>query len=176
MKTTVIDLHKVKCPNCKGKKKLMPRGHGKTQLVLKDCPKCNGKGTIRPDYDQYIGRAQKRTKALREEFPYNSKWYNPFKTAEEYEPYIRAKIKKDPKYYNLNELRGFRLGCWCGDFTEVQEDCPECSGWGRINHKLDKFMVTSQVYLCDNCNGTGNLPMKCHGQVLIKLIRERFGE
>ena len=55
----------------------------------------------------------------------DSKWCNPFKVGkggkgltreesiEKYEEYICEKIKEDPEKYNLGELKGKRLGCWC---------------------------------------------------------------
>jgi len=95
--------------------------------------KKNGK---RPKYDIYIGRKLKPFMD-REGITFNSKWRNPYLSLEEYELYIRDCIDKTPEYYDLNELKGKRLGCWC--------------------------ITTSEVY-----------PMKCHGQVLLKLIREAF--
>lgn len=68
----------------------------------------------------------------------SSKWHNPFKVGtqytrdsclEAYEIYIKKKIKKYPKKYNLKELVGKTLGCWC-------------------------------------------FPKKCHGNVLIKLLKQ----
>jgi len=49
------------------------------------------------------------------------------------------KIKNDPKYYNLDELEGKILGCWC-----------------ITTNKLE--------------------PLKCHGQILMKLLREKKNE
>jgi len=54
--------------------------------------------------------------------PQASIWANPFKVStnksrqkiiEEYEEYIRKKIKDDPEKYNIENLRGKKLGCWC---------------------------------------------------------------
>jgi len=96
---------------------------------------------VRPHYDLYIGRAQMRTHALHEEFPKDSKWANPFsiekygaKALELYENYIRKRISLDPKMFNLNELEGLRLGCWCATTRTLT-------------------------------------PLKCHGQILIKLLK-----
>ena len=50
----------------------------------------------------------------------------------QFETYIKNKIRDDPKMYDLAELRGKRLGCWC-------------------------------------------VPERCHGEVLERLVRERFG-
>lgn len=30
-----------------------------------------------------------------------------------YEGYIKEKIKSNPEYHNLNELRSKKIGCWC---------------------------------------------------------------
>ena len=59
----------------------------------------------------------------KERFPkQDSKWCNPFKitknvTREEvlnqFEEYIKKKIEEDPIKYNLDELIGKNLGCWC---------------------------------------------------------------
>ena len=66
-------------------------------------------------YDVYIGRP--------------SKWGNPFShrrgiegteyvgtienAVEFYEKYIKVKIRENPTYFDLDELRGMRLGCFC---------------------------------------------------------------
>ena len=65
----------------------------------------NGK---RPYYDIYIGRKTRNT-----EFIKDSKWHNPRLTLEEYELYIRNAIEETPEYFNLDELKGKILGCWC---------------------------------------------------------------
>jgi hypothetical protein len=110
MKTSIVDLHKV--------------------------------NHHRPPFDVYIGRAVRYT-----EFTKNSIWYNPY-FAKNYEPdhiqdclrdyeiYIREKIKQDPVKYNLRELVGKKLGCWCLTTDNFDE------------------------------------PMRCHGQILLKLIKE----
>jgi len=102
-----------------------------------DIHKKNGK---RAEYDEYIGRAVDGT-----EFTEDSIWANPYtykmfgdQAVILYESYIRAKIKKEPKLYNLEKLRNKRLGCWC--------------------------ITTDKIY-----------PIKCHGQVLMKLLLEKFG-
>lgn len=60
--------------------------------------------------------------------PSSSKWANPYKLKDKsreeclkyYEIYIRFQIKNNPEYYNIQELKGKKLGCWC---------CPEmCHG------------------------------------------------
>ena len=89
------------------------------------------KGGIRPHFDVYIGRRVRNT-----EFTNDSKWHNPFLPLEKYEKYILEKIKQDPEFWDLEDLRGRTLGCWC------------------IN--TDK-----------------ETPLKCHGQILLKLIREK---
>ena len=53
--------------------------------------------------------------------PVSSKWANPYKlktlsreeSLELYETYIREKISENPEFYNLQELKGKKLGCWC---------------------------------------------------------------
>ncbi len=106
----------------------------KTKTSLIDIHKRKG---VRPAFDVYIGRYVQF-----QEFK-TSKWHNPFtlkKHTEEqslvlYERHIRQKIKEDPIKYDLNELKGKRLGCWC--------------------------VTTDKPY-----------PLRCHGQVLMKLIKE----
>lgn len=109
----------------------------KTQIV--DIHKINGK---RLEFDIYIGRAVRYT-----EFTKNSIWYNPYLAKDydldniqdclrDYEVYIREKITKDPIQYNLKELVGKKLGCWCLNTDSFEE------------------------------------PLRCHGQILLKLIKE----
>lgn len=50
----------------------------------------------------------------------DSKWANPFKVTDsreeciqKYREYITKKINERPDYYDLNELIGKNLGCWC---------------------------------------------------------------
>lgn len=52
----------------------------------------------------------------------DSKWANKFKVGkdgtreeciEKYRQYILKKIEKNPEKYNIEELRGKKLGCWC---------------------------------------------------------------
>lgn len=71
------------------------------------------------EFTKYIGRAlpyQGLDPRCRE----SSKWFNPFtlkKYGKEsiilYEEYIRKKIRSNPQKYNLSELTGEILGCWC---------------------------------------------------------------
>lgn len=97
----------------------------------------------RPAFDVYIGRALQYT-----EFTQNSIWHNPYRRShyfsdedfhkhclEDYESFIRIAIASKPEKYNLESLRGKRLGCWC--------------------------VTTDQIY-----------PLKCHGQILLKLLKE----
>jgi len=39
-----------------------------------------------------------------------------------YNKYIVDKIKEDPNYYDLNELRGKNLGCWCNAGDRCHND------------------------------------------------------
>lgn len=89
----------------------------------------------RPEFDVYIGRRICR----HHDFQKSSKWANPHLSLEEYEEYIRRKIKRNPKYFNLDELKGKKLGCWCVNTNKIE-------------------------------------PLICHGQVLMKLIREKENE
>ena len=59
----------------------------------------------------------------------SSKWANPYKISDKmsrdevltkYKEYIIKKIKEDPKKYNIEELRGKNLGCWCKTFKNPQ--------------------------------------------------------
>ena len=93
---------------------------------------------IRPQYDNlkewmedennvYIGRRGivfiKTADDKKERYPkLDSKWCNPFKIGkkytresclEAYEEYILKKIEDEPEIYNLEELKGKNLGCWC---------------------------------------------------------------
>ena len=92
---------------------------------------------IRPKFDNlkewnehddnlYIGRRGIvfiKTEEGKERYPkQDSKWCNPFKidknntredVLEKYEGYILEKIRKEPEKYNLKELVGKNLGCWC---------------------------------------------------------------
>ena len=51
----------------------------------------------------------------------SSKWRNPFsikkygrdECLEKYKEYILKKINENPEIYNLNEINGKNLGCWC---------------------------------------------------------------
>ena len=88
----------------------------------------------RPEFDIYIGRYINRSQFNRA-FE-GSKWSNPYLPLDKYEIYIRKYIKNDPEKYNLNELKGKRLGCWC--------------------------ITTDKLK-----------PLICHGQILMKLIKER---
>jgi len=94
----------------------------------------------------YIGRPGVvfvgKPDGTKERFPkQGSKWANPFKISnngytretslDAYEQYIRQKILEDPLRYDLNELKGKALGCWCkperchGDILEKL--CRECA-------------------------------------------------
>jgi hypothetical protein len=81
----------------------------------------------------YVGR-RGRIFINKEIYNYSdSKWRNIFKCTkhkeidtiekclELYENYIKELIKKDAKEYNLDELKGKNLGCWCdyGDKCHV---------------------------------------------------------
>ncbi len=94
-----------------------------------DIHRING---TRPPFDVYIGRATQGT-----EFNMDSKWANPYKPQNyqnpkdclvAYENYIRAKIKTDPKRYDLKELWGKRLGCWCLTDTQFPPTTFSCHG------------------------------------------------
>jgi len=86
----------------------------------------------RPQFDIYIGRATYNT-----EFNTDSKWHNPYRIIYEvdrrnilkdYKKYIRDKIKEDPIIYNIEELRGKILGCWCIDSGRYDEESLRCHG------------------------------------------------
>lgn len=93
----------------------------------------------RPTFDVYIGQAVYNGAWPRPA----SKWHNPFPLSrypingmQRFEAYIRGKIGGNPEKYDLTELVGKRLGCWC---------------------------VNQPWYS----------PGKCHGDVLVKLIKEK---
>ncbi len=59
----------------------------------------------------------------------SSKWANPFKISkhlnreesiDRYKKYISEKISNDP-YYNLQELKGKNIGCWC--VSDLEKQC-----------------------------------------------------
>jgi len=79
---------------------------------------------IRPEFDEYIGRRitrqNKSTIDLKKYWKKGSKWQNPYNTVEEYEPYIRKKIKQNPTYYNIKELIGKKLGDWCITTNKIE--------------------------------------------------------
>lgn len=87
----------------------------KNETRIVDIHKKKGK---RPDFDVYIGR---KTKTKSNKFCYSSKWCNPYpikefglyRSLELYKKRIKKLIKFHPKKYNLKELYGKRLGCWC---------------------------------------------------------------
>jgi hypothetical protein len=96
---------------------------------------------IRPKYNDlkewvnnenniYIGRAGIvfiKNGENKERFPkLNSKWANPYKidkkkdvelertrVIKDYKKYILNKIENEPEIYNIEELKGKNLGCWC---------------------------------------------------------------
>ncbi len=77
--------------------------------------------TQEPD-NVYIGRAGVVFIDGRRFPPRASVWANPFKiqatvsrhdVIAKYEAYIRECIQRAPEQYNIEALRGKRLGCWC---------------------------------------------------------------
>jgi hypothetical protein len=97
-----------------------------TKTSVVDVHKKNGK---RPEYDIYIGRAVRGT-----EFTRPSKWNNPFRVGRSFgrEPiternylvlftaYVAGLIERFQVTYNLKDLAGNRLGCWCVTTSEVE--------------------------------------------------------
>lgn len=82
------------------------------QTMVVDIHKRNG---VRPQFDVYIGRMVKHT-----EFTEDSKWCNKDRMGlVEYKAYIKQKIRENPEYYNLDELRNKIMGCWCITTTEI---------------------------------------------------------
>lgn len=98
------------------------------------------KGKIVQDCDIYIGRACNQGGWNLS----SSIWCNPFSVQkygrehclELYRKYILKNIEEFPEEYNLEALKGKRLGCWC-------------------------------------TNGDLNDPIICHGQVLMKIMKEK---
>lgn len=67
-------------------------------------------------FDICVSRAVNGT-----EFIKDSKWCKPYKMKLiKYENYIKEKIKKNPEYYNLDELKGKVLGCWCINTNKIE--------------------------------------------------------
>ena len=104
-----------------------------------DIHKKNGK---RKEFDIYIGRRIWG----HPEFTRSSKWRNGYRVKDfglelslkYYKKSIRKKIEQNQEYYNLDELDGKILGCWCANTKEIT-------------------------------------PLKCHGQILMKLLKEKRG-
>ena len=42
-----------------------------------------------------------------------TKWGNPSGSVETYTAYIQAIMEMNPEHWNLDELRGKNLACWC---------------------------------------------------------------
>lgn len=81
----------------------------------------------------------------------SSIWANPFKIGKDgnrgqviakYRSYIKEKISRDPESYNLEELRGKTLGCWC----------------------------ISNEQGCTTSYDADSTILECHGQVLLELL------
>ena len=83
------------------------------------------------DFDNlYCGRAG-RIFINGEYFGYEgSKWANPYTVKKYslenciklYREYITKKIEEDPENYDLNELKGKNLGCWCNPKDKCHVD------------------------------------------------------
>lgn len=74
----------------------------------------------RPNFDIYIGRALPPWMDKEGIFRVSSKWANPFpvkeygeKSIPMYRSHIIKRIVEEPEYYNLRELIGKLIGCWC---------------------------------------------------------------
>lgn len=76
-------------------------------------------GIVVQDCDVYIGRLCTQGGWYLQA----SKWANPFSVSKYgidqslqlYREYIVERIERDPIYYDLSELHGASLGCWCGN-------------------------------------------------------------
>lgn len=84
----------------------------------------DGISVVVQDCDVYIGR---RCTMSGWDLP-DSKWANPFPAKKYgveqcltlYRNYIMTRIESDPITYDLRELCGKTLGCWCGTGRDVQ--------------------------------------------------------
>lgn len=116
----------------------------KTEVI--DIHKVKGK---RPEYDLYIGRKLPPFMDPDNLFTKNSKWHNPYKPKEVgiiksldlFDSYIRQKIEKNPKKYDIDELIGKRLGCWCRSRYEF------CHGQVLLDLLYEKY--PNSYYLND---------------------------
>lgn len=72
----------------------------------------------------------------------DSIWANPFKLSKEsdrktslkkYEIYIREKIVSDGDVYDLFQLKGKNLGCWCKDSSLHESEQEACHGDVLVN-------------------------------------------
>ena len=110
MKTTIVDIHKI--------------------------------NHQRPAFDLYIGRAVRYT-----EFTKSSKWFNPYRKTdfdeftlqyclEMYEKHIRQMIRVEPNNFDLKELVGKRLGCWCLNTDSYPNQIKDFRCHGQILLKL----------------------------------------
>eukprot|EP00933_Yihiella_yeosuensis_P069307 TRINITY_DN7569_c0_g1_i1.p1 TRINITY_DN7569_c0_g1~~TRINITY_DN7569_c0_g1_i1.p1 ORF type:complete len:231 (-),score=28.33 TRINITY_DN7569_c0_g1_i1:470-1162(-) len=84
--------------------------------------KKSGRGSMSTTIDAVTSAKEKSKKTSRIFHYSGSKWRNPFPIDSEnsraavlqkYEKYIRNKIREEPQKYDLRELQGKRLGCWC---------------------------------------------------------------
>lgn len=117
-------------------------GHLIPLCGLARCRRKNG--SIVTFCDVYIGRRQSQGGWQLPE----SKWHNPFTiktegTAEAVCAKYYHYIKASPLFFQIEELRGRVLGCWCDPVEDTSRDLYE-----RLNHP------------------------KCHGEVLMRLLAE----
>lgn len=96
---------------------------------------------VRPKYDLYIGRNQTRTEELHKEFPVSSKWANPFT------------LKK----YGTKALPLYEIYI--------------CKQIELDPKKYDLHELIGQRLGCWDITTSSITPLKCHGQILMKLLR-----
>lgn len=104
---------------------------------------------IRPDFDLYIGRASKYAKDPR--LKKNSIWYNPF-YANDYDPTRIQDCLRDYEIY-IRE--------------KIAKDPVKYDLRSLIGKRLGCWCITTTSF---------TEPLRCHGQVLLKLIAEFYPE
>lgn len=122
---------------------------------------------IRPHFDVYIGRSIKfhneNTIDLKKYWFKDSKWANPNLSLENYEIYIRIKIKNNPDYYNIEDLRGKKLGCWCITTDKIYPII--CHGQIILKILFENlkscYKCSLNGIICSNIHHVGNIAEKC---------------
>jgi len=98
----------------------------------------------RPPFDVYIGRAVRYT-----EFTHNSIWHNPYFAKD----YVPAHIQNCLRDYEIYIRK------------KIAEDPVKYDLETLIGKRLGCWCITTE---------SSEAPLRCHGQILLKLIKEFF--